>query len=49
MLQKGISEKFNDALLLEKKDIYSILNIEDIADADYKHMREFEKTLEQKA
>ena len=30
-------EKFNETLLIEKEDIYSHLNMEDITDADYKH------------
>ena len=28
-------EKFNETTLLEKKEIYSNLNLEDITDADY--------------
>ena len=45
MLRKGvhpceymnISERFNETSLLDKKGFYSSLNMENIADADYKH------------
>ena len=33
------SNKFNETLLAEKKDFYSHLNMEDITDADYKHVK----------
>ena len=36
-------EKFNEALLPEKKDFYSHLNMEDINDADYAHAKKFSK------
>ena len=32
-------EKFNETLLPEKKDFYSHLNMEDITDADYTHVK----------
>ena len=43
LLKKGVYpyeymddwEKFNETTLLEKKEIYSNLNLEDITDADY--------------
>ena len=31
--------RFDEILLPDKKDFYSSLNIEDIADADYKHVK----------
>ena len=36
-------EKFNEALLPEKEDFYSHLNMEDINDADYAHAKKFLK------
>ena len=52
-MQKGVYpyqymddwEKSNETLLPEKEDFYSHLNMEDITDADYKHAKEFVKTL----
>ena len=46
-MQKGVylyehmddSEKFNETSLLEKEDFYSHLNMEDITDADYTHVK----------
>ena len=32
-------EKFNETSLLEKKDFYSHLNMQDITDADYAHTK----------
>ena len=32
-------EKFNETLLPEKQDFYSHLNMEDITDADYAHVK----------
>ena len=32
-------EKFNETSLLEKEDLYSHLNMEDITDADYAHAK----------
>ena len=51
LLQKGVCpyeymedwEKFNEALLTEKEDFYSHLNMEDINDADYAHAKKFLK------
>ena len=40
-------EKFNKTLLPEKEDFYSHLNMEDITDADYTHVKiVFAKILE---
>ena len=47
MLQRGIYpceylddwEKINETIFLEKEDFYSLLNMEDIADADYMHTK----------
>ena len=47
MLQRGIYpceylddwEKINETIFLEKEDFYSLLNMEDIADADYTHTK----------
>ena len=47
MLQRGIYpceylddwEKINETVFLEKEDFYSLLNMEDIADADYTHTK----------
>ena len=35
-------EKFNETSLLEKKDSYSDLNMEDITDADHAHAKNIE-------
>ena len=53
LLQKGLypykyvddREKLNETLLPQKIDFYSHLNLEDIADADYMHAKEFVKIL----
>ena len=50
LLQKGVYpceymvdwEKFNETSLLEKKDSYSDLNMEDITDADHEHAKNIE-------
>ena len=50
LLQKGVYpceymvdwEKFNETSLLEKKDSYSDLNMEDITDADHVHAKNIE-------
>ena len=50
LLQKGVYpceymvdwEKFNETSLLEKKDSYSDLNMEDITDADHAHAKNIE-------
>ena len=39
-------EKFNETLLLEKKDFYSHLNVEDITDAYYTHAKRVFKDFE---
>ena len=39
-------EKFNEASLLEKEDFYINLNIEDITDADYDHVKRVCKDFE---
>ena len=47
LLQKGVYpdkyiddwEKFNEAILPEKEDFYSRLNMEDITDAEYAHAK----------
>ena len=54
LLQKGIYpykhmddlEKFNETLLLEIKDFYSHLNVEDITDAYYTHAKRVFKDFE---
>ena len=38
-------EKFKETTLPKKEEFYSNLNMEDIADADYLHEKEFVKTL----
>ena len=53
MLRKGVypyeymddREKFNETSLLEKENFYSHLNMEDITDADYAHVKRFCKDL----
>ena len=42
------SEKFNATPLLEKKDFYSYLDMEDITDADYVHAKKVCKDFETK-
>ena len=37
--------KFNQAILPEKKELYSNLNMKHTADADYMHAKKFTKTL----
>ena len=37
--------KLNEALLPEKEDFYSHLNVEDITDAEYMHAKRFYKVL----
>ena len=39
-------EKFNETTLAEKKEIYSNLNIEDITDAYYMHVKKVCKDFE---
>ena len=39
-------EKFNETPLLEKKDLYSHLNMEDITDTDYAHAKRVFKDFE---
>ena len=39
-------EKFNETSLLEKENLYSHLNMEDIADADYAHTKRVCKDFE---
>ena len=47
LLQKGVCpfeymndwKKFNETLLSEKEDFYSMLNMENITDADYAHAK----------
>ena len=39
-------EKFNEATLPEKEEIYSNLNMEDITDADYKQAKKVCKDFE---
>ena len=39
-------EKFNEAMLPEKEDFYSHLNMEDIIDADYAHAKRVCKDFE---
>ena len=56
MLWKGVHpyeymddlEKLNEALLPEKDDFYSLLNMEDITDAGYAHAKRVCKDLETK-
>ena len=53
-MQKGIyaheymddEEKFNETLLPEKKGFYIHLNLEDITDADYAHVKRVCKDIE---
>ena len=53
LLRKGVYpyeymddwEKFKETTLLKNEEFYSNLNMEDIADADYMHEKEFVKTL----
>ena len=54
MLRKGVHpyeyiddwEKFNETTLPEKEEFYSNLNMEDITDADYMHVKKVCKDLE---
>ena len=54
MLRKGVNpyeymdswKRFDETSLLEKEDFYSNLNMEDIADADYKQTKRVWKDLE---
>ena len=54
LLRKGVYpyeymddwEKFNETILTEKKEFYSNLNMEDIADADYMHAKRVCKDFE---
>ena len=54
MLQKGVFpseyvndwKKFNETLLPEKEQFYSRLNMEDIIDADYSHVKRVYKDFE---
>ena len=39
-------EKFYEALLPEKEDFYSYLNMEDVTDADYAHAKKVYKEFE---
>ena len=41
-------EKFNGISFPEQDDFYSYLNMEDITDADFRHVKEFIKILMQK-
>ena len=41
-------EKFNEASLYEKNDFYSHLDMEDIIDADYAHVKRLCKYFEKK-
>ena len=36
-------EKFNETSLLDEEDFYSHLNMEDITDADYAHLKRVRK------
>ena len=38
-------EKFHETSLPEKEDFFSHLNMEDITDADYTHIKKFVKIL----
>ena len=57
LLQQGVYpyeymddwEKFNEALLPEKEDFYSHLNMEDITDADYAYAKRICKDFEIKS
>ena len=54
MLRKGVcpyeymdsSKRFDERLLPEKEDFYSNLNMEDITNADYKHVKRVWKNFE---
>ena len=39
-------KKFNETTLPEKKDFYSNLNMENITDADYAHVKRISKDFE---
>ena len=39
-------EKVNEPSLFEKEDFYSHLNVEDITDADYEHVKRVSKDFE---
>ena len=54
LLQKGVYpyeymddwQKFNETFLPEKEDFYSVINMENITDADYTQAKESVKILE---
>ena len=54
LLQKGVYpyeymddwQKFNETFLPEKEDFYSLINMENITDADYTQAKESVKILE---